>query len=696
MANGFGVGLSDMDFDGLIAREWVVSNGIGGYASSTIPSLNTRRYHGLLVAAMTPPVRRMVLLARVEETLFAGGREALLACNEYPGTIHPRGHQHLRAFNPEPFPRWAYQGDGWTIEKQLRLVRGENTVLLSYVLLGGDRAIDLDVRPLIALRPMHELSYQWNGKLWAEERSPGHHRIPATRRTPEVFFAHDGAFERSGHWYLNQIYRRDVERGYSALEDIWSPGVVRLRLAPGVPAHFACSSEPIELEQVVDRAKRQCAPENISFALPAMTIRNAHDKSGVIARDADLEALLRAADQFVLATPQGESLGAAAQYHWSPPGVRAVLAGFTGLFLVPRRFADARSLLLSLVPRIQGGLLPCELSEDGSPPVYGGADIALWFIHAVHRYLAYSHDETTVRSELFDAVLRIIDGYQRGTALGVHIDGDGLLVTRHAAIGTSWMNCRAGDGLVTPRSGRAVELNALWYNALCAAAEMCRRFDGADVADRLAAAARAACNAFNRRFWNDEDRCCFDVVGDDGADRAIRPNQLLAVSLPFPILAADLQAAVVERMREELLTPYGVRTLSPHDPGYYRRYAGNEQARERAMHNGPAFAWLLGPMVTAHLRVHGSTDATRAEARRIIDPCIRRLRTDGLGQLNELFDGDPPHRPAGAIASPLAVAEILRCYVEDVLGTGPTPAPSDRPTHADPTDSRDVVLPNAD
>ncbi|MGH7215401.1 MAG: glycogen debranching enzyme N-terminal domain-containing protein, partial [Tepidisphaeraceae bacterium] len=244
--------------DELASREWLATNGIGGFASSSVPLLNTRKYHGLLVAAMLPPVRRMVLLARMEETVSVDGWAAKLDVNEYPGTVFPQGHQLLAAFSHEPFPRWAYQGHGWTIEKGLRLLRGENTVLITYTLLHGDKPVTLELRPLFALRGIHELSYQWNGRLDTETRSKRHHRIPPTSRTPEVFFAHDdGTFQNQGYWYLNAIHRREQERGYGGLEDLWSPGAVRATLSPGGCVRFVCSAEPIDMTRVLRDADRE-------------------------------------------------------------------------------------------------------------------------------------------------------------------------------------------------------------------------------------------------------------------------------------------------------------------------------------------------------------------------------------------------------------------------------------------------------
>lgn len=658
---------AELDLDGLTAREWLVSNGVGGYASSTVAAMNTRRYHGLLVAAMAPPVRRMVLLSRAEETLVCDGREFYLACNDYPGAVWPHGHDHLQAFSTHPFPRWGYQGDGWTLEKQLRLLRGENTVLLTYTLWGGMTGADLELRPLLALRGIHDLGRQWDGRLQAEPRSKGHYRVAATSRTPEVFFAHDGTFDRKPCWYYSTIYRRELERGYPGEEDLWCPGVVRIRLRPGQTAHFACSADPIELSQVIGRSGRQLAP----VGAPRPTFFPAAGEVAPAASDADLEILVRATEPFVLASRQGESPGGTISYPWHAPSPRAALAGFAGLYLIPGRLADARSLLLALLPRLDNGLLPSEFPEDGTEPVYHGADVSLWFVNAVYEYLAYTGDAPTVGRHLADAVFMILDHYRRGTGLGIRADDDGLLVSETAGVGTTWMDAQIDGVPVTPRGGRAVDVNALWYNAARVGAELARRFGSAARAADYAALAATIRDAFNRRFWNEAGGYCFDVVGDDAPDAAVRPNQLLAASLPFPVLTADRVAKVMDVVRRELLTPYGVRTLSPRDPGYCRQAGGDEAGRERARHCGSAHPWLLGPFVTAFLRVRGRSAAAVNEAATLLRPCLDRLRHEGMGLLCELFDGDSPQAPGGAVASPLAAAELLRCYVQNVLGREP-------------------------
>lgn len=644
----------EAEVDGLGGREWLTVNHIGGYASSTAACLNTRKYHALLMAAMSPPVRRMALLSRVEETVISDGSECQLACSEYPGVIHPKGHKYLRAFSAQPFPRWAYQADGWTIEKQLCLLDGQNTVVLSYTFLGGGKPVRLELRPLFALRPMHELSYQWNGQLRAEDRSVRHYRIPPTSRTPEVFFAHDGEFESAGCWYMSTIYRRECERGYAGLEDLWMPGVIRWTLSPGQTVHFVCSAEPINFAEAIDQLQRQ-----------TIQLTKMPDPEG----DQVLHALLQAADQFVMRLPRPEGINVVTQYPWSAPSGRDALISFAGLFMVPGRFEQGLSLLRTMVELMREGIMPSEFPEDGGKPLYQGADVSLWFIHAVHEYLRYTGDLRAVKERLFDAMVRIIRYYQSGTSLGIRPDEDGLLSSHEPGVATTWMDAKVGDWVVTARQGRTVELNALWYNALCVTAGLCREFDRMIWAGEFLRMAESVRLAFNKRFWNELAGCCFDVIGDKGVDPSVRPNQILAVSLPYPVLSPERQPAVLHKVRTELCTPFGVRTLCTSDPSYQGRYAGDVISRDRAYHQGSAYPWLLGPLATAMVKVYGRSEPTREAVQNVLQGCLRHVQNHG--QIAELYDGDPPHTPGGAIASARSVAQILQAYSEHVLGNVP-------------------------
>ena len=654
MTKGLCVG--GMELDALLGREWLAVNGIGGYACSTIPGLNTRKYHGLLVAAMAPPVRRMVLLSRIEETLWHAGQRVALDCNEYPDVIYPHGHQHLQEFQHGPTPRWIYGGDGWELEKTLKLIPGQNTVLVGYKLLSRG-AIDLQLRPMLAMRPIHDLSYQWNGRLLVEDRNKHHHRVPPTVRTPEVFFAHDGKFAAAPNWYLNQIYRREQERGYAGLEDLWTPGTIRFHLTRGKTVHFVCSADPIEIRTILK-------------AVPPPAVHATVDRK--------LDALTQAAGQFIVSTPTGTpGIGSEthclAGYPWFGPATRPALIGFTGLLLVTGKYTEARSMLLSLARQVKNGLMPSNFPEDASEPLYQGADISLWFASALWDYLRYSADEETGH-RLLDVLPSVIETYRRGTDLGISIGSDGLIASRAAGVPTSWMDAKVADWVITPRVGRPVELNALWYNAVRIAAELCERFGRVDRARMLGELASSIKQAFNQRFWNKPAGCCYDVVDEHGQDPSVRPNQILAISLPFAVLDIERHEPVLEKVRSELLTPFGLRTLSPADHCYQGRYTGGIVSRDRAYHNGSAFPWLLGVYCSALLKVRGQNQATSVEIEQLLRPCIDRLQAGAPGQLCELFGGDSPHTPGGAIASAASVGQLLRAHAEDVLQWAPTMA----------------------
>lgn len=666
--------MSSLTLDAAIEREWLCVNHIGGYASSTIVGMNTRKYHGLLVAAMSPPVRRMVILSRVEEFVGREGWRLPLCNSEYPGVIHPDGHRYLRAFNPDPFPRWAWQAEGWTVEKQLCLLEGRNAVCLSYVLVGSDRPLELELSPLFALRPIHELMYQWNGRLRAERNENGAGmQIPATGRTPEVFFQCDGHFESRPLWYLNTIYRREQDRGYGGLEDVWTPGTIRWTLQPGTPVHFVCATEPIDFQAAVSECNRHVASGSWHTA------------------DATHGSLLHAARQFELnidraipattdagkrrSADQSLWTGIMSLYPWGSVRGRSAMVAMHGLLLCAGRLDEARRLLFQYVDSLRNGLMPSNWPEDGSPPTYRGADIALWFINAAWHYLRYHPNDPALRRAALSTLRTMVLQYQRGTELGIRLDADGLIESDTAGEASTWMDVRLGDWIITPRQGKAVEINALWYNALRIGQQWAGQSGESAAAGNLSALADQVKDSFNRLFWNEPLQCCHDVVRGDKVDSAIRPNQIFAASLPFTMLDQVRCASVLNIVLQKLLTPAGLRTLSPDDPDYHGRYAGSVVARDRAHHQGSVFPWLLGPLADALLRVHGRTQETRRRIADLIDMPLNWIANEGMGQLCELFDGDAPHHGGGGPADAKSLAEILRIYVEIVLDQRPASHP---------------------
>ncbi len=521
------------------------------------------------------------------------------------------------------------------------------------------------------MRGIHELSYQWNGRLYAEVRKEGQVRIPATVRTPEVFFAHDGEFRGEPYWYLNSIYRGEEQRGYAGLEDLWNPGVFRWSVSPGQSVHLICSSEPVRVDRVLDELNR--AAEELDRGAAASGTPAGED------RDETLQALIRAADAFVVKLPSDapQPVHVIGQYPWSPPANRAGLVGFTGLFLIPGRLEDGRKYLLSMASQMRDGLIPSELPEDGAPPRYNGADISLLFVAAVGEYLRFADDQEAMAA-LWPAVQTILQAYRQGTKLGIQVDQSGLLGTRSPGVAASWMDAQVGQWVVTPRMGKPVELNALWFNALKIAANIAERLQKRAVATELDVLAQKARTSFNASFWNEKANCCFDCLNDNGNDASIRSNQIFAVSLPHAILDPSRHEALVRTVITELLTPVGLRTLSRNDPAYQGRYSGSVVSRDRAQHQGTVYPWLLGPLASAEARVHGRDAQTIARIRQWIQPCLEHMNGDGMGQIGELFDGDAPQHPGGALASALSVAEILRCYAQEVLGIGPHANPKPR------------------
>lgn len=652
----FTLDLSALSFEQRIAREWLVPNGAGGYASSTIIGLNTRKYHGLLVTASRPPFERMVILSRVEETVSAGGRTWALATVEYPGAIHPSGHELIRAFDAHPHPRWAFQGEGWTLQKTLRFVPGRpDAVVLTYTLLGAAADVELTVKPLLALRPIHELMYQWSGRLEAEISGEGgrYVRIPGTARTPAVHLAHEGKFVAGAHWYLSTLYRCERDRGYAGMEDLWMPGEIRFSLSPGRSVHIAVSTRELDLASIEADLAREDEQQR----------RPAGARGGV---EEVTRALATAAERFFVwsAPSEGEPWTCLMpQYPWTPWSVRDMLISLPGILLAHGRFVAARTLLVKLAGMVREGLVPSELGERGEPPAYNASDVSLWFIHAAGCYVRQSQDEQFA-SQVLPVARGIIGAYQRGTRLGIGLDGEGLLRVREPGIGTTWMNAKVGEWVITPRHGRPVEVNALWHNALCVVAEWHGLLRDEKSAEGLRSVARSFRREFNERFWNSAAKSCFDVVYDSGADAAIRPNQLLAVSLTYPALSEDRWRGMLATVREKLLTPVGLRTLSPDDASYQGHYGGDVVKRDRAYHQGSVFPWLLGPYATAVFRAHGRSEATLEEIRRALAGCLDYLRGDGMGVLPELFDGDAPHAPGGAVADARSVGEIARVWNE--------------------------------
>jgi predicted glycogen debranching enzyme len=380
--------------------------------------------------------------------------------------------------------------------------------------------------------------------------------------------------------------------------------------------------------------------------------------------------LTSAADQFIVA--RGEQKSVIAGYPWFGDWGRDTMISLPGLTLVTGRYDDARSILRGFAANVDRGMLPNRFPDAGEAPEYNTVDATLWLFHAVFEFLRYTRDYEFVRTELYQPLMEILAWHERGTRYGIGLDSDGLLHAGVPGVQLTWMDAKVGDWVVTPRMGKPVEIQALWYNALRVMERLAAGFADHDQAAHYGALAERAHSRFQTAFWNEDAGCLYDVLSDNGPDRSIRPNQIFAVSLPHPILEQHLALRVLDVVEWELLTPYGLRTLSPRDPNYHGRFGGDPHTRDAAYHQGTVWPWLLGPFLTAYVKVHSDSQEARHRADRFLDALRAHLWQAGLGQISEVFDGDPPHQPGGCIAQAWSVAEILRTYVEDAMGRKPS------------------------
>jgi predicted glycogen debranching enzyme len=627
-------------------REWLETNGIGGFASSTIAGLNTRRYHGLLVAATKPPVGRVVLLSKVEETLVVGGRRIDLACNFYPGAIHPQGYRYLRQFRLDPFPVFVYEVDGLELEKSLFLVQGENTVVVQYQLRGAAADCSLELRPLVAFRDYHATTRQ-NGALDATLRTkPGLVEFTPYRGLPSLFLAHNAdQVQPAGYWYRNFEYPVERERGLDFQEDLFNPLTLvfdfRAEPAPALVASTgAYAADAAGQLRARELARRQ----------PAVPSPSADPFAG---------ALESAAGQFLVRRGAGSTV--IAGYHWFGDWGRDTMIALPGLTLTTGRDDVACAILLEYAASANRGMLPNRFPDAGEPPEYNSVDAALWFFEAVRALAARS---TALPERLYSVLADIAAWHERGTRYGIRMDADGLLLAGEPGVALTWMDALAGGRPVTPRHGKAVEIQALWYNALRTMEDLAGRFGDAPRRAHYGELAGRVRASFTPLFWNPAAGCLYDVVNGDQRDAAIRPNQIFAASLFHKLLEPEKARAVVAVVERHLLTPYGLRTLAPSDPQYRGRYEGDPFRRDSAYHQGTVWPWLLGPFLTAWLDAHGRTPETRAQAGRWLAELRRFIQDEGVGQLPEVFDGDAPHRPGGCVAQAWSVAEVLRSLVE--------------------------------
>jgi len=647
------------DLEAALRREWLETNGLGGFASSTIVGLNTRRYHGLLVAATKPPVGRLVLLSKLEETLLIDGRRFNLSVNRYPGVIHPQGFQYLKQFRLDPFPVFTYEIKGIEIKKSVFMIHGENSTVIHYELRKNNRPevpknLRLEIHPLIAFRDYHGTTHE-NGAIdpAVQERS-GLASVTPYQGSLSLHLAHNAIeLRKTGDWYRNFEYDAERERGLDYSEDLFSPFVLCFDLRLRCQASIIASTEERDVAQVVEYRW-------------AETSRRRELRAASPIEDSFAQSLAAASDQYLVS--RGNEKTVIAGYPWFGDWGRDTMIALPGLTLPTGKYEVARSILRTFAKHVDQGMLPNRFPDAGETPEYNTVDATLWFFEAARAYLSYTGDLEFVRDELYPVFVDIISWQARGTRYGIKVDDSGLLASGELGIQLTWMDARVGDWVVTPRRGKPVEIQALWYNALCIMEDLASRFGNQAARNGYRHMAAVAQWSFNRLFWNEKLNCLYDVVNGGPPDPSIRPNQIFAVSLPHSILGQDRARKVVRKVEEHLLTPFGLRSLAPSDPQYRGSYSGGPADRDGAYHQGTVWPWLLGPFITAYVKANGRSEEARRQAQAWLSSLESHLAEAGLGHVSEIFEGDAPHRPCGCIAQAWSVAEILRVYVEDVRG----------------------------
>jgi predicted glycogen debranching enzyme len=636
------------DLSRALSKEWLETNGNGGYASSTIIGLNTRRYHGLLVGAYSPGLARTVLVAKLEEWVQLGDDRYPLSANQYPAVIHPEGHLNLHQFALDPYPKFEYRLGPSCLIKSVFAVPGANASVVRYQLAAAPQPVSLCVIPFLAVRDYHHLIEANPAANGRARLLPGRLGFRVYAGAPEVWMRYSsGRFQPGADWYRRLEYQRELERGLDFSEDLFAPGALEATLEPGAELELVLADfDPASVDTAA--AERERVSRKSAFS------------GRTLAR-----ALGESCHHFLVRRPDGQA-SVVAGYHWFADWGRDTLVALPGLALGTGRYDFAREVLQTWLGAVDQGLVPNRFPEGGAQPDYNSVDATLWLFHAVDWYCRQTGDWAFGCETALPVLTDIIQWLTRGTRYDIRVEQDGLLRAGGPQWQLTWMDAKVGDWVVTPRQGKAVEVNALWYNALRVAQALARRARKADLATALAAQAKHAGASFPRVFWNQAQGMLYDCVDGESRDASVRPNQIFALSLRYPVLPRRYWRPVVQAVEGELLTRYGLRTLAASDERYHGHYRGPQPERDAAYHQGAVWPWLLGHFITAYVRAHGPTAEVRDRAARFLTRFCPHLEEAGLGSVSEIFEGDLPHAPVGCIAQAWSVAELLRALVEDV------------------------------
>jgi predicted glycogen debranching enzyme len=665
-------------FDDALRKEWLVTNGLGGYSSSTVLGLNTRKYHGLLVAALRPPGDRTVCLAHIDEDIAIGDRTYRLGVHEFHNNIFPGGNLFLKEFSISPFPTFTFQLENITVKKTIFTPHRKNLVVAIYSISNeSEYGIEARFFPLLTYRHINRvIDHKTEAFNFNQVKEEQKLKLTFTKPAATVMvYASMGKFAEKPNWVESMHYREENARGELDTDDIYQPGHFYLQIDPKkeLKLALACSASEAsqEAEGLLQVAKTTADFENLltkDLDLRVSFLNAFYNKHESVQSSDWLNWILMASDSFVVQDAK-ESRSVIAGYFWFESWGRDTFISLPGLMLVTARFEDARYVLLNFSHHCKKGLIPNIILDTSGQPLYNTVDGTLWYINAVLQYLKYTNDFSFVKNELWQTLKSIIEYHEIGTEFQIHQDDDGLIA--HGSRLT-WMDASIEGEAVTPRSGKAVEVQALWYNALRIVQLLAKRFNETSLEEKYSSMADRVSKSFNEKFWNSQRNCLFDVLEDTVVDLSLRPNQIIAASLDFTMLDNERSTKIVDFVQEQFLTPCGLRTLSRGDSRYKGTYAGSMKLRDQAYHNGAVWPWLLGPFVKAYVKTGKPIKNSEFDLDNLIPSFFeKQIYEAGLGVVSEIFDGDPPHTPRGCISQAWSVAEPLRAYIEDILKLKP-------------------------
>ena len=693
------ISIADQPIENLLAKEWLLTNERGSYASSTIAGCNTRGYHGLLIGSLNPPVNRIMALANCLEMVIFDGKVFNLSTFEFSDKFTPTGFTFLRQFRLDIGAHFDYELDELKLTKSVYLLRDTDTVALVYDFtsvqhpkVSCGKPVEFVLRPFVGLRDFHTLQ-QSHARLYSRWFGDGLLIRHDVAHSCELFLSAvrhpkaecpSASFEKDRQWWFNFLYRSDRERGQNFTEDLWTPGFFKCRIETPAKivlwANLGSPWEHCETERIANldidevREDLHVYQEGIKKSVPRHSSL-VWRATGHGTQATNFEALCLTADRFIarrqtdhthLSRRGCDTAGRTtilAGYPWFADWGRDAFISLPGLLLSTGRFDEAKSVLTTFAAAADEGMIPNRFDERSDTAHFNSIDASLWFINAAFQYLQATSDLSTFTQELLPTIHWIIESYHKGTQFDIHAEDDGLITAGNNQTQLTWMDAKF-DGLAfTPRCGKAVEVNALWYNSLCLLAQFYKDRD-IEAVEHYQSMAEKVRASFCKLFWNESKSYLNDCIWPDGsADDSLRPNQIFAVSLPFSPLSDRQQKSVVNAVQNQLLTPYGLRTLNVQDSRYKGVYTGPQQQRDEAYHQGTVWPYLIGPFVESYLKVNGFSRKSKKKAAEFIQPLLKHLTEDAcLGSVSEIFDGDAPHNPKGCIAQAWSVAELIRAY----------------------------------